>query len=444
MKKLLLLLLLVGCSSSNNVRFTDNHVVEITHDTTPIAEPVETDFKRLSHIVDNLVLRQARLGLDPMRPAPALDVNSMGEVPNSSWYTNRTLVAEDLINSDLGPESFKPWTVTGMKIGGRNPGFVFADSRGARWICKFDKPNEPVVSTAAGAIANKLFYALGYNTPDDRVVAFVGDDLIIGEKAKVKDSLGVKRKMQRKDLESVLSSPHCQCSGGMTRALVSKFLPGRPIGGFSYNGTRLDDPNDIIPHQNRRSLRAMRVFGAWINHIDQKKDNTLDIYTGDNYVEHYLVDFDGCLGGFWASRHEKRIGFEYDFDLGKLLTGLPSLGLIVQPYERLGEVAHPEIGLLEADLFNPATWKPNYANDYFANCSTADAFWAGTKLNKITDNMIRSAVTNGRFNSADASNAMTDILIKRRDKTVSWALQQVSPIINIDDPLRIAGRFGLF
>ena len=110
MKKWLLLLLLVaGCSSSDRVRFTDNPVIEVTHDTTPIAEPLETNYKRLSHLVDNLILRQTRLGLDPSSPAPALDVNSMGEVPNSSWYTNRaSLTADDLFISDPGPESFKP------------------------------------------------------------------------------------------------------------------------------------------------------------------------------------------------------------------------------------------------------------------------------------------------------------------------------------------------
>ncbi len=448
MKKWLLLLLIVaGCSSSDRIRFTDNPVIEVTHDTTPIAEPLETDYKRLSHLVDNLILRQTRLGIDPSSPAPALDVNSMGEVPNSSWYTNRvSLTANDLLISDPGPESFKPWIVTGMKIGGRNPGFIFSDSRGVRWICKFDKPGEPVVSTAADVVANKLFYALGYNTPDDRVVAFLPADLLIGEKAKTKDSLGVKRKMLREDLENVLSSPHCQCSGGMTRALVSRFLPGKPLGGYSYQGTRLDDPNDKIPHQNRRSLRALRVFGAWLNHIDQKVDNTLDIFIGKNetgYVRHYLVDFDGCLGGFWASRHESRIGYEHDLDLGKMLTGIPALGLAVQPYELLGAVPHPEIGLLEADVFDPAIWKPNYANDYFSNCSPADAFWAGTKLMQITDEMIHAAVSGGKYSSENIEDIMTGILIQRRDKTVDWALRKVSPVGNIDDPLRVAGRLGL-
>jgi hypothetical protein len=57
---------------------------------------------------------------------------------------------------------------------------------------------------------------------------------------------------------------------GTYRALASKLLPGKPVGPFQYFGTRPDDPNDIFPHENRRELRGLRVFAAWLNHDDSR------------------------------------------------------------------------------------------------------------------------------------------------------------------------------
>ena len=59
--------------------------------------------------------------------------------------------------------------------------------------------------------------------------------------------------------------------------MAGRGLPGKPLGGFRYYGTRPDDPNDIIDHEHRRELRALQVFGAWTNLVDMKAGNTLDM-----------------------------------------------------------------------------------------------------------------------------------------------------------------------
>lgn len=51
---------------------------------------------------------------------------------------------------------------------------------------------------------------------------------------------------------------------------------------FAYEGTRNDDPNDIVPHQHRRELRVLQVFGAWTNPVDIKANNTLDTVVTEN------------------------------------------------------------------------------------------------------------------------------------------------------------------
>jgi hypothetical protein len=449
---LLLPLLLSGCATKVQTVFTDGPVYTRIDDTQDIPEPEEQDFLRISHLIDNLVLRQARFDLNPTPPAPALDVNRFGQVLDSTWYTNRiaTLNATDVGQgpggSDPGPEAYKPWTITGLKIGGVNPGFVFQDSRGVGYICKFDKKDEPVVATAADPIASRLFWALGYNVPDDRVVYFQADDLKIKPGAKVKNALGHKRPLDRDDIDVMLEWVPCRLDNGDYRAMVSRFLSGVTLGGYAYSGTREDDANDTIEHQQRRSLRGLRVFGAWLGHVDQKIDNSLDLYVTENgrsFIRHYLVDFDACLGGFWSARHEQRIGFRYDFDLNEFITGIPQLGLVVRPYEDIGEPEHPQVGVFESHYFQPSIWRPNYVNDYFAACGRADAYWAGTVLLQITDEMIDQAVANGRYPDPEAAVIAARVLRERRLKTLNWALQQVSPVCGLDQLTQTADALDI-
>jgi len=66
------------------------------------------------------------------------------------------------------------------------------------------------------------------------------------------------------------------------------------VGPFRYEGTRSDDPNDIVPHEARRDLRGLFVFCAWLNHTDAKAANSLNALVqedGVTFIRHYLIDF---------------------------------------------------------------------------------------------------------------------------------------------------------
>jgi len=433
--------LLTGCAAAPPPPvFDDGPVVTIVHDDAPIPLPPEREFHRLSYLADNFALRQTREVLGVDRHGPALDVNRLGEVPASSWYAGTAgrlqpaAVARGPGGDDPGPEAHRPWTVTGLKVGGRNPGFVFRDARGAAYICKFDKPGEPVVSTAAGAVAARLFWALGYHVPDDRVVTFARDELQLDPKATVKNSIGEKRPLTSQDLDAMLARLPQAREGDRYRALVSRFLDGVPRGGFSLRGVNPHDANDRIAHEDRRSLRALRVFGAWLGHVDLKEDNTLDLYVGKpgaGHLRHYLVDFDGCLGGYWAARHEDRIGYAYDFDWRELLGGIPAFGLHVRPYEDLPPPAHPEVGQFSAFAYDPARWRANYTNDQVLACGPADAFWAGTVLARLDDETVAAAVPAGRFRDPAAAAELIRVLQERRRLTLRWALTRVSPAVDL-------------
>ena len=89
------------------------------------------------------------------------------------------------------------------------------------------------------------------------------------------------------------------------------------LGGFQYQGTRSDDPNDIVPHQHRRELRALRVFGAWTNLTDMKAGNTLDTLVtedGRGVVRHYLQDVGSTFGVGANGPHEWNEGWEFLYD----------------------------------------------------------------------------------------------------------------------------------
>ena len=83
---------------------------------------------------------------------------------------------------------------------------------------------------------------------------------------------------------------------------------------MKFYGTRTDDPNDITPHQNRRGLRGLYVFCAWINNSDAKAANTLDTVVeekGSRFIRHHLIDFSSALGSDGDRPKDSRLGHEF-------------------------------------------------------------------------------------------------------------------------------------
>ena len=115
---------------------------------------------------------------------PAQNVNTLGEVPNSSWYTNRhyfyPMTETELKrgpDSGSGPSMAEKWLITQGKSQGITPGFTINDSNGDLYLIKFDPPSNPEMTTGAEIISTKLFYALGYYVPENHLVRFTKDQL---------------------------------------------------------------------------------------------------------------------------------------------------------------------------------------------------------------------------------------------------------------------------
>jgi len=99
----------------------------------------------------------------------AQNINTIDEVPDSSWFTNRIgrmpIRPEDVAkgpNVDRPPASER-WTIVGEKASGAKPGFTARDANGVTWFVQFDDPERYEASTGAVEVATKIFWTLGYN-----------------------------------------------------------------------------------------------------------------------------------------------------------------------------------------------------------------------------------------------------------------------------------------
>jgi hypothetical protein len=222
---------------------------------------------------------------------------------------------------------------------------------------------------------------------------------------------------------------------GSIRALASLWVPGKVVGQFTFNGRRSDDPNDLFPHERRRELRGLRLFAAWLNHDDARAINSIDTYVEENgrrYIRHYLQDFGSNLGSGSTSAQQPRGGYEYLVEPGRVGKGLIGFGFYRRDWMSIKWPDDPSIGNIEADVFDPATWKTEYPNPAFKQMDAADAFWAASIVSRFTDTMIRAVVEEARLTNSDAARSLADIIIKRRDKTVRWGITSTNPLDRFD------------
>ena len=369
----------------------------------------------------------------------ALDVNALDEVVDSAWFTNRIgvrpLSADELAEgaahgTTLAAGPLRPLVVLKAKSAGVTPGFTVRDRRGDIWLLKFDPPSHPGMTIRAGVVANLLFHAMGYNTPVDRVVTFTRNDLVLDGAITINLERGRALAVNAANLDSILAATNSRF-GGCYHALASRYLDGRILGSFDDEGRRDDDPNDLVPHEDRRELRALRVFGAWLNHFDLKRQNTLDVYEGppgEGHVRHYLIDFASTLGTF-GDRIVPRFGYEYGIDLFPILGRMATLGLVEDAWARLDTPPGlPEIGIFTAEVFDPAGWKPDLPHSGMANLTRRDGYWAAKVLSAFTADDLRVVLRQGLYQDPAAQEYLLRTLLARRQAIVDHWFARVPPL----------------
>src|SRR3954453_844433 len=373
-----------------------------------------------------------RPGLDQVGRAES--INTIDEVPDSAWYTNRAaLVADEIrrgVTDDTGPAPGQ-WTVS-RKSNGVSPGFTIPDQRGRRYFIKFDPPGLPELGTGTEAVVTRLFHALGYYVPQLNIATLRRENLAIAPDATVRMPNGSRRRMHPSDLYEQLSRAE-QNPDGSYRVSVAAALEGKPLEGFKYEGTRSDDPNDVVPHENRRELRGLRVFSAWLNHTDAKAINSMDTLITENgrsIVRHHLIDFNAALGSAGIGLRERRDGYEYLVEVGPAMKALPSFGFYVRPWLTISSPSYRGIGRFESKRFVPEEWRPRQPNPAYVRSRPDDTFWAARKLMTLTDDLIRAAVKAGHYTDPHAEDFLAASLIERREKIGRAWLTSVNPVVD--------------
>jgi hypothetical protein len=382
-------------------------------------------------------------GSGDTRDIRAVNVNSVDEVPDSSWFTNRigrrAMTIEEIARgpNQLNITSIDGWPVVQEKSSGITAGYRINDPSDQSvqprlFQVKLDPPSNPGMASSAELVGAAIYHALGYNVVQGYIVEVDPRRIVISPTATTVDMSGQKRPLTRKDIDRLLARG-ARLPNGKYLATLSRFADGdRSTGYFKYYGTRPDDPNDIHPHEHRRELRANRVFSAWLNHDDSRGINSLDMIDGPEgrkYIRHYMFDFGSIMGSGSTVAQNPRAGNEYILEWAPALKTLATFGLYVRPWIRTNYwEGSRAVGRFEGDAFDPMTWRPEYPNPAFDNMRADDAFWAARLVARFSDDVIRAVVAKGRYTEPGAAEHIATTLIKRRDKVVRAWLTAVNPL----------------
>lgn len=434
-----------ACGGPPRVRFPARAPLEVDPDMAPFRpRPQPYVSPEVWDTVDNILFEPLTRALAVRRIERAANATALDEVADSSWFQNRVgradadaaaIAARARGPCGEDPDPAGPWIVTRGKPNGANKGFMLKHASGRRFLFKLDGGPQGERASAADVIGSRIYHAAGYHVPCNRVAFLDPRTLSIAPDATAEDFIGDKVPFSRAMLEAVLASGRRDASGRI-RGGLSELLPGKPLGPWSDFGTRPDDPNDVIPHEDRRELRGSYIFAALVSHYDAREQNALDIWietdpgSGSGYVRHYMLDFGDGLGSLssWG-RISRRRGHAYEIDWGAWFADTWTLGLLSRPWRdpSFGP-GGPTLGYFSADNFEPDRFRTAYPYGPFTRLTEEDGAWGARILARISPALIRAIVAEARFSDPTVHAAALAALLGRRDKLLRRYLGRLSPL----------------
>jgi hypothetical protein len=372
-------------------------------------------------------------------------------VPDSAWFNNRIGLhkpsREELLRGACSPEEMldgftaapKSWVIDQGKMNGASPGFRIKVGGKRKYMLKTDTAEQPERPSAASAIGAAIYHAVGFNTSCEQVIFVDPRALSLTPGLKVTDNTGVTKPFDQAALAGVLAQAPTR--DGYVRLQASAWLPGYLIGPFRYEGTRSDDDNDVIPHEDRRDLRGARLVAAWLNHFDAREQNTMDSWissgaapdSSPGYVRHYYLDTSDSFGSEWAwDGISRRLGQSYLLDWGDIGEDFVTLGIPTRNWERVERTPGMEpFGYFGWREFNPETWKNEYPNPAFSRATERDNAWMARILSRFDPDDVRALVDLGKFHRAEHAEYLAEVLERRLQLILARYLGRLSPIADV-------------
>ncbi len=409
-------------------------------------EPLDTDdpqYRSLSAVLEYLSNQFTKPGERHPEGAviPARGVNTLGEVLDGAWFTNRharkRLLPDELRSgpgSAFPPSISQPWEVLVVKEFGYRPGILIRDHADRVYLLRFDPKDHLEMSTGAEVISSRLIHALGYHTVEDYLVYFDRDQLRATPEGANITSMGKPRDLEEEDISDFLEGVGRDPEKGY-RAVASRVPDGVPLGPFQYYTTRSDDPNDLFPHEHLRALRGYYVFASWLNFTYAGAPTTLDILVTEDFggrkirhIRHYVIDFFASLGSDVQRQKEVREGNDPLFSMEATARNFGQFGIYTPKWMRAYYPKDPAVGRFEGEAFDPARWYTTGKNAAFENRLPDDEFWAAKILMSLTDEDIRTVVEEGEYSRQEVTDWIANSLIQRRDKIGRYYFSKVLPL----------------
>jgi hypothetical protein len=380
--------------ASRPAQFRDAEAIANVVDDNPIPLPQRAEVPDWARYTDVYARRTIVGGLDPRRARDAVDVNALDEVPTSSWFdAERRPLLEGYASRGLPSAPFEELPVTKQAPEAR----AIVDAAGQRWDLVLDEPDRPLLKTSATAIASRLFYALGYHAADAHVVTLPNRRRAVAVRWPA------------------------------ARAPFSK-SETFDLGPTVSIGTRLDDTNDVVPHEDRRSLRALGAVAAWVG-LDQIRSEALrDVYVGkpgEGFVQHQVVTLEGAIGA--GALRSALNGDEDGAPAGNAWLAWGSLGFAPKEGPDPSDTPFPSVGIfpasVELDRYSLSVPFPP-AKDALI----ADLYWAAKRISRVPNGTIVDAVAGAELEDEAARAYLEQALKTRRDDIARFVMKLVTPL----------------